>query len=95
MYCQVVKELTNCGAVFRVLALSATPGNDLKVSDDVTWSVVVNPPLSTTGSPAGRLKFTALTHRVEVRGLLRHPALHPSEEGGAECGPTGGRHPAD
>lgn len=62
MYCQVVKELTNCGAVFRVLALSATPGNDLKVSDDVTWSVVVNPPLSTTGSPAGRLKFTALTH---------------------------------
>lgn len=28
---QVVKELSNAGSRFRVLALSATPGNDLKV----------------------------------------------------------------
>ena len=28
---QVVKELVSRGVVFRVLALSATPGNDLKV----------------------------------------------------------------
>jgi Fanconi anemia group M protein len=30
-YCQVVKELAKVEGRFRVLALSATPGNDLKV----------------------------------------------------------------
>ena len=30
---QVVKELSGRGVVFRVLALSATPGNDLKVCE--------------------------------------------------------------
>ena len=91
-----MKELTNCGAVFRVLALSATPGNDLKVSDGVTWSVQVNSSLpSTPGSSAGGVKFAALTYRAEVGGFLRHPALHTPEESGAECGPTGGRNPAD
>ena len=34
---QVVKELTGAGSQFRVLALSATPGNDLKV-DLCLWS---------------------------------------------------------
>ena len=28
---KVVKDLANAGGLFRVLALSATPGNDLKV----------------------------------------------------------------
>ena len=31
MLLQVIKELTNAGSQFRVLALSATPGNDLRV----------------------------------------------------------------
>ena len=42
----MVRELNSCGSIFRVLALSATPGNDLKVCTYCGHSVsCVNPSL--------------------------------------------------
>ncbi|XP_022090579.1 Fanconi anemia group M protein-like isoform X2 [Acanthaster planci] len=41
-YCQVVRELSNYSSEFRVLALSATPGSDLKAIQQVITNLLIS-----------------------------------------------------
>ena len=78
---QVVKELTGAGSQFRVLALSATPGNDLKV-DLCLWSA------------RGRLPDLCLW---SARGEAPRPVSVACKGGGSQtcvCGLQRGRLPA-
>jgi len=101
---QVVKELAGAGSQFRVLALSATPGNDLKVGLCLWLAREAPRPMSVAckgggsqtcvcGLQGGRLPDLCLW---PARGKAPGPESMACKGGGSQtcvCGLQGGRLP--
>ena len=66
-YCQVVKELSRSGSEFRVVALSATPGSDLKAVQHVLTNLMISHVELRTEESLDVQKFT---HRRSVEKVV-------------------------
>ena len=97
-YCQVVKEISQTSQAFRVVALSATPGTDIKVQNNLMiqyTTVELCQCCFDVVRTESVVQSVDRSRRAAIRGAHRHSAVHARTKSRQGCRSNGPRTERD
>ena len=97
-YCQVVKEISQTSQAFRVVALSATPGTDIKVQSNLMiqcTTVKLCQCCFDVVRTKSVVQSVDRSRRAAIRGEHRHSAVHARTKSRQGCRSNGPRTETD